>query len=237
MGTETQAEQLPGIRARNRAAIESEIVRIGRLHLAEVGAAALSLRAIARDLGMVSSAVYRYVANRDDLLTLLIIAAYDDLGDAVDAAVASAPDTPRDRFAAICHAVRHWALDHPHDYGLIYGTPVPKYHAPERTVESGTRVTGHLVALLDRPPKVPTGDRRALAAATKALTPLVKEDPYFAPHRVHPQALLRGLAGWSMVLGALTSEMFEQLGPDTIADPDIHFAAVVALAADVALGP
>ena len=79
-----------GIRERNRAAIEAAIIERGRAQLAEVGAAALSLRAIARDLGMVSSAVYRYVANRDDLLTLLIVAVYDDLGDAVDAALVTA---------------------------------------------------------------------------------------------------------------------------------------------------
>ena len=66
-----------GIRARNRAAIEGEILRVGREHLASHGAAGLSLRAVARDLGMASSAVYRYVASRDELLTRLIVTAYD----------------------------------------------------------------------------------------------------------------------------------------------------------------
>src|SRR6476620_10193015 len=75
-----------GIRARNRAAIEEEILEIGWRHLARDGAAALSLRAIARDLGMVSSALYRYVASRDELLTLLIVAAFNSLGDAVEQA-------------------------------------------------------------------------------------------------------------------------------------------------------
>ena len=69
-------------RERARAEIMSEILRVGREHLARDGAAALSLRAIARDLGMVSSAVYRYVPNRDALLTMLIIHAYNTVGAA-----------------------------------------------------------------------------------------------------------------------------------------------------------
>src|ERR687897_2150882 len=75
-------------RARARVRTIRDIVRIGREHLATEGAAALSLRAVARDLGLVSSAVYRYVASRDELLTLLVVDGYDELGDAVDAALA-----------------------------------------------------------------------------------------------------------------------------------------------------
>ena len=108
-----------------------DITRIGREHLAEHGAAALSLRAVARDLGVVSSAVYRYVANRDDLLTLLVVDGYDELGDAVDAAVADVPaDDYRGRFLAVGRAVRAWALREPATYALLFGSPVPGYEAP-----------------------------------------------------------------------------------------------------------
>src|SRR5687768_5644222 len=79
-------------RERARAQTVSDIVRLGREHLATHGAAALSLRAVARDLGVVSSAVYRYVANRDELLTLLVVDAYSELGDAVDVAVSAGLD-------------------------------------------------------------------------------------------------------------------------------------------------
>ena len=80
-------------------------------HLAEHGAAGLSLRAVTRDLGMVSSAVYRYVANRDELLTLLLVDAYGAQADAVDAAVASAADQRwHDRVVAAAHAFRAWAV-------------------------------------------------------------------------------------------------------------------------------
>ncbi len=82
-----------GVRERARAEITSEIVRAGRDQLATDGAAALSLRAVARELGMVSSAVYRYVASRDELLTLLIIEAYDALGAAVEEEAAPSTGT------------------------------------------------------------------------------------------------------------------------------------------------
>ena len=125
--------------------------RLGREHLALHGAAALSLRAVARDLGVVSSAVYRYVESRDELLTLLLIDAYGELGDAVDAAVEPFPaDDFRGRFAALAHAVREWALREPSRYSLLFGSPVPGYQAPaERTTGPGTRVVTCLMGILD----------------------------------------------------------------------------------------
>ncbi len=232
----------PGVRARHRAAVEADIVRVGRAHLAEVGAAALSLRAVARELGMVSSALYRYVANRDDLLTLLIVAAYDDLGDVVDLALEEVTDgSRRARFVTLAHAVRRWAREHPHDYALIYGSPVPDYDAPaERTLAAGTRVPARLVSLLtEKAPRAATGDRAALEAATEALRPVTETNPFFArpDGPPHPEALVRGLAAWEMVLGSISAEVFEHYGPGTLPEPDVRFAAVAALAADVAFGP
>src|SRR4051812_30354536 len=95
-------------RERVRAELTREITDAARRQLAEVGAAALSLRAVAREVGMVSSAVYRYFPSRDDLLTRLIIDGYDDVGAAAEAAdVPSAP--PVERWLAVCRAVRAWA--------------------------------------------------------------------------------------------------------------------------------
>ncbi len=231
---------VPGIRERNRAAIEREILRVGRLHLAQVGAAALSLRAVARDLGMASSAVYRYVANRDDLLTLLIVSAYDDLGDHVDAALAGAGGGARARFTVLCGAVRAWARAHPHDYALLFGSPVPHYAAPaERTTTPGTRVQAHLVAILaeadpDASDEHLSGDPALVSRAAADLEPLLR-DPLFVGVPLSPALVLRGLAAWALVLGALSAELFEQLGPDTITDPDLHFSAMVVLAADLVL--
>ena len=90
----------------------ARVLEIGRRHLAEHGAAGLSLRAVTRDLGMVSSAVYRYVANRDELLTLLLVDAYCAQADAVDAAVATASDQPLGRRGSLvaARAFRSWAV-------------------------------------------------------------------------------------------------------------------------------
>ena len=151
-----------------------DIVRIGREHLATEGAAALSLRAVARDLGLVSSAVYRYVASRDELLTLLVVDGYDELGDAVDAALEPVDrDDHVGRVVAIARATRAWALAEPATYALLFGSPVPGYEAPaEQTTGPGTRVVGRLVEVwedawqagaisLDEAPLAPRGACRA----------------------------------------------------------------------------
>src|SRR5690349_9089386 len=114
-----------GVRARVRAEMTEEIKAVARRHLATDGAN-LSLRAVARDLGMASSAVYRYFASRDELLTALIIDAYNSLGAAAEAAAgqtfASPPGDPADdrtgleRFLAATHAAREWALADPHQW-------------------------------------------------------------------------------------------------------------------------
>ena len=134
-------------RDRARARTMADIVRIGRQHLASDGAAALSLRAVARDLGVVSSAVYRYVKSRDELLTLLVVDGYDELGDAVDRALADvAADDFLGRQKAIARAVRAWGLAEPATYALLFGGPVPGYRAPaEQTTVPGTRVVFALV--------------------------------------------------------------------------------------------
>jgi AcrR family transcriptional regulator len=141
---------VPRSRAERREDVTARVVEIGRRHLAERGAAALSLRAVTRDLGMVSSAVYRYVANRDELLTLLLVDAYSEQADAVDAAVAEADGRPWDeRLLAAALAFRAWAVQEPARYALLYGSPVPGYAAPpEITVEPGTRVVTTLLGLV-----------------------------------------------------------------------------------------
>src|SRR5689334_9606890 len=107
----------PGVRARVRAELTREIAEVARQHLASDGAAALSLRAVARELGMASSAVYRYFPSRDDLLTALIVDAYNALGDAAEQADAERPRSDLlGRWQAACAAVRTWAIAHPHEY-------------------------------------------------------------------------------------------------------------------------
>jgi AcrR family transcriptional regulator len=116
----------------------ADIEAEGRAQLARDGAAALSVRAVARELGMASSAIYRYVESKDELLTLLIVAGYHRLADALEATGTAGP--ARDRWAARCSALRDWAHANPHEYALLYGSPVPGYAAPQDTIDPATRV-------------------------------------------------------------------------------------------------
>lgn len=130
-----------GARARARIEITAAIKDEARTQLAAEGAAKLSLRAVARELGMVSSALYRYFPSRDDLLTALIVDAYDAVGAAAERAAAEAEtERPLDRWTTVCRAVRAWAVAHPHEYALIYGSPVPGYTAPQDTIVPASRV-------------------------------------------------------------------------------------------------
>lgn len=230
-----------GIRARNRAALESEILDAAARSLADVGASGLSLRALARELDMAPSALYRYYASRDELLTRLIVRSFDSLGDAVDDALASGPADPRGRFAVIARATRSWAKERPHEYALLYGTPVPRYHAPaEQTTGPGTRVTEHLLALLaqfGRGRPEPDADAAGpLAAAAAGLAPVLGElGPGAAG--LTPELVVRGQVAWNLILGSLSCELFEQFGPGGLGDADAHFDAAVELALGIVDGP
>src|SRR3954451_9400840 len=128
-----------GARARARAQTIDDLKRVAREHLATDGAD-LSLRSVARELGMVSSAVYRYFESRDALLTALIIDAYDDMGASVEAAeVAVRRSDLRGSWHTPCHAIRDWSRSHRAEYALLYGTPVPGYVAPQDTIGPTSR--------------------------------------------------------------------------------------------------
>src|SRR6476619_476241 len=187
---------MPTARDRVRAELTDEITDAARRQLAEVGAAALSLRAVAREVGMVSSAVYRYFPSRDDLLTRLIIDGYDDLGAAAEAAdVPAAP--PIERWLAVCRAVRAWALAHPHEYALLYGSPVPGYQAPEDTVPAASRVGVVLGRIL-----ADAAHSGALPAASGERDPgLVSDEAVAVLGGEHPSldegVRVRALLAWS----------------------------------------
>lgn len=223
-------------RARARAEITAEILASARRHLAEEGAAALSLRAIARDLGMASSAVYRYVPSRDDLLTRLIVEAYDGLGAAAEQAEAAVPraDLPG-RFLAVGRAVRTWALAHPHEYALVYGSPVPGYRAPQDTVPPATRVPALLVGVLA---DAYAADRVRLPEAAVATTAAAALAPLRAalPPDLPLPLLAGGVLAWSSLFGLVSFELFGHLHNVVSEDPteraaffDDRLAALAAL--------
>lgn len=223
-------------RERARAQTVADIVRLGREHLAVHGAAALSLRAVARDLGVVSSAVYRYVQNRDELLTLLLIDAYGELGDEVDAAVGRVPEADfAGRFHALGRAVRDWAIREPARYALLFGSPVPGYRAPaERTTGPGTRVIYSLMALFDAAWRAGAlGAEAAAVGVPAAAVPAVEVPGRLAPDLqaireelglAMPDALLaRGALVWTSLFGAISFEVFGQYGADTFSAPEALF--------------
>lgn len=216
--------------ARDR--IEQRIVELGREQLATVGAAGLSVRAIARDLGMVSSAVYRYVASRDDLLTLLLVDAYTELADAAAAARAGAGSAWVDQLRAVAQDVRHWAVGQPARWALLYGSPVPGYHAPAHlTVGPGTRVVGLLFDVVAA--GIAAGDVKP--STLRVPSPLAED---FGGIRAEfgftgdDGAMARSLLLWSGLVGAVSLEVFGQYGADTLTDPAIAFQVQLDLLVD-----
>jgi AcrR family transcriptional regulator len=198
------------IRARVRAEMIDEIKAVARQHLAAEGAN-LSLRAVARDMGMVSSALYRYFASRDDLLTALILDAYNALGAAVEAADAAIGERAelRRRWLAATTAVRDWALANPAEYALIYGSPVPGYIAPQDTIPAAARsyaVLGHILtdafasgALPPGAAAVPDAIRADLARAKDGIAAGVPDE-----------LMLAGITAWIQLFGVVSFELFGQ---------------------------
>ncbi|OIN79168.1 TetR family transcriptional regulator [Mycobacterium malmoense] len=222
-----------GKRQESREQVEARIVELGRRQLAERGAAGLSVRAIARDLGMVSSAVYRYVSSRDELLTLLLVDAYSELADVVDRARETLGDQWSDDVTAIARATRRWAIAHPALWALLYGSPVPGYHAPpERTVAVGTRVVG---ALFDAVAAgIATGDIRLTNDV--APQPMSSDFERIRQEFGFPgddQVITKCFVLWAGVLGAISLEVFGQYGADTLTDPGAVFDAQLRLLVDV----
>jgi AcrR family transcriptional regulator len=215
-----------GKRAVARTETTAAIIRHARRQLETRGAANISLREIARDLDMASSAIYRYFESRDQLLTLLIIDAYNRLGAAIeDADAACDRDDLIGRWIAIAGAFRGWALINQADYGLVFGTPVPGYEAPEDTNAAGLRYTNVVVRLV--------ADATARGCTSAIESPRIKglASEYRNVKKAigvnAPDAtLLAGLSAWASVFGAINLEIFGHVD-NVYTDPGVHFAALV----------
>lgn len=226
--TESTAPAPTGARQRVRAELTREITDVARRHLATNGAAALSLRAVARDVGMVSSAVYRYFPSRDALLTALIVDAYNSLGEAVESTEAAIDrDDVATRFASVGRSARAWAHANPHQYALIYGSPVPGYAAPDDTIGPAIRVASVLrdvlrdawtSGVLRAPDTMPRS-----AAAWADLHRLAGDFFIEVPEAV----VARGLMAWIQLFGGLNFELFGHLH-NVITDYDAWFEELLA---------
>jgi len=228
----TPASAPRSARERVREEMTAEILAVAGAHVARDGAAALSLRSIARDLGMAPSALYRYFDGRDALLTALILTGYEALAAeaerAADGARARAtgeqggPAHDAERFLAVPRALRHWALGHPHQWGLIFGTPIPGYQAPEATVEPYARVAAALVRPLvvaaeagrlrrheDRP--VSDGLRAAVLPVSEGLLP-----------GMPVEKVVLVVEAWTTLIGTISLEVFGHWR-NTVLEPELLF--------------
>lgn len=221
-----------GLRARVRVEFIQEIKDEARRQVAEGGASALSLRAVARHLGMVSSGIYRYFESRDQLLTALIIDAYDALGDAVEQAEGARERSDfSGRWWAASHAVRRWALEHPHEYMLLYGSPVPGYRAPEDTIGPASRTTIVLAdvvrdAAAGRALAEPFARGRAPALSGPAAAEAERAGAVALPG-VPADGVVRALTAWTQLFGFVSFEVFGHL-TGVVEDTDALFDQAVA---------
>ncbi|MFE4538577.1 TetR/AcrR family transcriptional regulator [Streptomyces scopuliridis] len=198
-------------RERYRGQVRAEVKERAWEQIATAGASALSLNAIAKQMGMSGPALYRYFAGRDELITELIRDAYRSLADTFRAAHDSGADV-----AGLAHALRVWALADPHRYFLIYGTPVPGYHAPDDI----TAISAEIMAtLLDACTALPS-DRPATPFATH-----LEDHRHWAGDHPAPSATLhRALTFWTRLHGTLSLELaghFKGMG----FDPALLYAA------------
>lgn len=199
-----------GVRQERRVATTRQILDVAERQIARDGATSLSLRAVAREVDLAVSALYRYFPSRDDLLTALITEAYSDCADAVEAAIAQVPSgrrRSRRAWTAAAGAYRSWALTNPSRFLLIFGTPVPGYVAPEdATLAAGTRIPRLLCQLLVEHAvptlRIPPETRRRLANTAMALETTLS-----------PDTLAAGMTAWDAVHGHVVHELSGQLGP------------------------
>jgi AcrR family transcriptional regulator len=218
-------------RARVRAQLTREILDAARRQLAECGAASLSLRAVARSLDMAPSGLYRYFSGRDDLLTALIIDGYEAVGAAAVVANETVPTGDHlGRWTAVTDAIWAWGHDHPHEWALVYGSPVPGYRAPEETVAAAVIVIGVLTGII------------ADAAATGFLEPAASPplpDPALGTNLEGLRALLgdvdedhlvAAVVAWSQIFGLISLDLFGHL-EGGVHHPEALWRQIMALSA------
>ncbi|WP_282206280.1 TetR/AcrR family transcriptional regulator [Kitasatospora fiedleri] len=186
-------------RERYRAQVREEVKRHARAQIAEAGASALSLNAIAKRMGMSGPALYRYFANRDELITELITDAYRSLEQALRGPAEAGADLPE-----LAGALRRWALADPQRYFLLYGTPVPGYHAPSETTAIASSI---MTALLDAAVRHQTPAVDPSQADARLYTHLAHHHAWAGDHPAPSHALRRALVFWTRLHGVLSLEL------------------------------
>lgn len=201
-------DRRPTPRERVRAEVTAEILDAAHRQLADGGATHISLRAVARELGMASSAVHRYFATRDDVLTALLLREYTALADTLTAAESALPrDDLRGRVEALFLAERLWALGHPYSWGLLFGQPVPGYAAPQATTEPATRffrLLAEVAADASTPSTPPPGAFAVPAQTLPEATDLAPGIPDWG--------LTVAMAAGAWMFGSISAELWGHFG-------------------------
>ncbi|MEU3459204.1 TetR/AcrR family transcriptional regulator [Streptomyces sp. NPDC006733] len=201
----------PTLRQRRRAAATQEILDAAERHLTEHGPAALSLRAVARSLDMTVQALYHYFPSRDALVTVLITRAYDDLADAVRAAVDSPTrDADLPGLVVAAEGYRRWAVAHPERFQLLYGTPLRDYAAPADGPT--TQATRRMSAIFERELFAGFTAAQLAAARVPALSPALRAHlerlPHYGQGYLPAPATALLLGAWGHLHGLVVLEVF-----------------------------
>ncbi|MGW9074115.1 TetR/AcrR family transcriptional regulator [Streptomyces yangpuensis] len=216
------------------AALPAVVKDTARQHLVKQGAPGLSLDAVARDCGLAVAAVEAAFPHRDDLLTALIVDAYDASGAAMERADRAAADSGAPagaRLLAASRALRQWSFAHPAEFTLVYGSPVPGYHAPQDTVGPASRTPAVLAGILRS--ALETGElippRRTVPGGL--LRPEALELFGGAPAAPFSDIVERGIVLWSSLIGLLVFQVFSRTH-DSVLDEAAYFDHAVAVAAE-----
>ncbi len=204
-------------RQRYRDQVRSEIKQIALVQIGEGGAAALSLNAVAKQLGVTGPAIYKYFRSRDDLLTELILEGFDEVGAAVRAAVREG--SPRERLHALARAFRGWAVANPHLFQLLAGTPSPGYQAPPESVLRARDVLGPFLPVFagGRCRRGAEGLRDQMLRWVERTPAVAEWVRAFAPEGDPATALAGTLMAWAQLQGVVSLEVqgqFAGMGHD-----------------------
>jgi len=217
----------PNRRARLRADMIDQIKAVARQQLAEQGPGGVSLRGIAREIGTASSALFRYFPSHNDLITALVVDAYDSLAEAVTAAADARP--PADhagRWFAICQAYRQWSLADIPAFALIHGTPLPGYQAPAGITGPpagrGLEVPLRAYASADQANAV--DPRRSPVPESIGTGPLLASLLGDRASAYEPRLAAIVLGAWASLAGYLTAEIFGSLA-SLVTDTDALYRA------------
>ncbi|AJZ83602.1 TetR-like C-terminal domain-containing protein [Streptomyces sp. AgN23] len=214
---------------------QAVIKSTARQLLVKLGAGGLTLNAVAREGGLALSDVEAVFPHRDELLTALLIDAYNDSGAAMEQADQIARDAGAPasaRLLAATRALRRWSFANPAEFTLVYGSPVPDYHAPQDTVPPASRTPAVLAGIvrsaleageLTAPRRQVPGPPLLLPEA-EALFGGVPEAPF-------SDLIERGIVLWSSLVGLLVFQVFSRTH-DSVRDETAFFDYAVAVAAE-----